>query len=211
MFKKMFFTLLFLLISINSVFAITLTWDANPDADYHVIYCSINGAEPVTIYTTASDQITSLDLSKVVINGGTFVAGVNYTFLIKAFNTCGNSSDFSDGLAYLIPIPATISTLAVSSTKLTWSYTGIDSNPTSFRLTYSSTAGGTALPTITAKTIIVSPTTTSYDLCSSIFAINVPYTFTVSACNSSGVWGSESNSVTYTRRSVSKPTNLKIR
>lgn len=214
LFKKSAFIILMLIFTIlffsEKSRAATLTWDPNPDAEYYVVYCSTVAGDWNVVHTTTSATAVSLDLSTVTFKGGPLSPGVNYSFAVKAFNACGNSSDYSDSLAYLIPVPNTINTLGVTGTKLGWTYTNTVDPATSYRITYSTTTTG-AVPTIVTKTIIVNSSVLSYDLCSSTFLDNVQYTFTVSACNSSGVWGAESNSVTYTRRSVSKPSNLKIR
>ena len=64
----------------------SLTWDVNTDADYYVV----SWGELPGVYTVSSDQIKTeaFDITNLHCK-------YKY-FAVKAFNECGNSSDFSD-------------------------------------------------------------------------------------------------------------------
>ncbi|MBU1169758.1 MAG: VCBS repeat-containing protein [Proteobacteria bacterium] len=67
---------------------VSLSWDVNSDADYYVVYWN-NGPE------------TDMNNSDHIVDRTTYVlenleGGKTYHFAVKAFNSCGNSSDFSD-------------------------------------------------------------------------------------------------------------------
>lgn len=76
-----------------------LTWDANEDAEYYIVY---RGESP-GIYTWESNPInvpvTEMELLPLNLPPGT------YYFSVKAFNGCGNSSDYSDEIVYVVPEP----------------------------------------------------------------------------------------------------------
>lgn len=67
-----------------------LQWDANDDADYYVVYWSKDPAsftEENSIQVPANETFLELTASP---------GGEEYYFSVKAYNECGNSSDFSD-------------------------------------------------------------------------------------------------------------------
>ncbi len=67
-----------------------LSWDSNEDADYYQVYMRSEGEKE---YTLVSGRIPSGTTSfKLMPSPG----GAIHYFTVKAFNTCGNSSDFSD-------------------------------------------------------------------------------------------------------------------
>lgn len=81
------------LICLTCAEAAKLTWHQNDDADYYRVYWSPdseNFSEENSLELPS--DILSLELQES-INGET------YYFKIKAFNSCGNSSDFSDVVA----------------------------------------------------------------------------------------------------------------
>jgi len=204
--KCLWFYLLFVAIVFGSTMAhsapfTTLSWDPNADAEYYVVYGKVGTSDYTPVLTTTTNAQTTVDLSTLMFQDALLKPGIPYTFTIKAFNSCGNSSDFSDAVLYTIPVPTTIANLALNKTSLNWTYTGTDV-AVSHRITYTSATG--------PKTITIPRGTTTYDLCSISFDVNVPYTLTVATLNDSGIWGSESNSVTYTRRSLLKPSGVKI-
>ena len=69
---------------------VTLKWDVNPDADYYIV----SWGELPGVYTGASDQIKTeaFDITNLHCK-------YKY-FAVKAYNECGDSSDFSDELMY---------------------------------------------------------------------------------------------------------------
>ena len=71
---------------------VVLEWDANPDADYYVVYY---GTTPYN-YTQTSPNIPA-ETTKYILP--TLPEGTWY-FSVKAFNEFGNSSDFSDEAEY---------------------------------------------------------------------------------------------------------------
>lgn len=71
---------------------ITLQWDTNNDADYYIVYWGKNSRD----YTEQSGQILSPTTTYTISNLDT----TNYYFAVKAFNECGNSSDFSDEITF---------------------------------------------------------------------------------------------------------------
>ncbi len=67
-----------------------LQWDANDDADYYVVYWSKDPdsfTEENSLEVPADETYLELTASP---------GGEEYYYSIKAFNECGNSSDFSD-------------------------------------------------------------------------------------------------------------------
>lgn len=79
-------------ISPSQATTVTLQWDTNEDADYYVVYWG----ESSKNYTSHSDNITSPTTTYTVTGLGPKA----YYFAVKAFNSCGNSSDFSTELVY---------------------------------------------------------------------------------------------------------------
>ena len=69
---------------------ITLSWDSNNDADYYVVYWREKN-NPSNVKN--SDNIDKAVLQYQVTN---LDESVVYEFAVKAFNLCGNSSDYSD-------------------------------------------------------------------------------------------------------------------
>jgi len=84
-------------INLSQAAEITLQWDQNPDADHYIIYwdtTSQTAASPRS-YANNTGQING-NLTSYTIN--TLTNDTTY-FAIKAFNSCGNSSDFSTEIA----------------------------------------------------------------------------------------------------------------
>ena len=87
--KKLLLILAILTFAVTA-FADSLEWDVNPDADYYIV----SWGELPGNYTESSDQIklTEFDISPI---------NCKYRYYaVKAYNECGNSSDFSDELFY---------------------------------------------------------------------------------------------------------------
>lgn len=84
---------LFILISVSSVNAadVTLQWDTNEDADYYVIYYGTTSGN----YTQNSENIAAPAVEYTIKD----LPDTTWYFSIKAFNSCGNSSDFSDEIS----------------------------------------------------------------------------------------------------------------
>ncbi len=71
---------------------VTLQWDTNEDAEYYVVYYGKESGN----YTGESDKIYAPAVECTVKN----LESVSWYFAVKAFNSCGNSSDFSDEVIY---------------------------------------------------------------------------------------------------------------
>ena len=71
---------------------VTLQWDTNEDAEYYVVYYGTTSGN----YTQNSTNITAPTVEYTV----TGLADTTWYFSVKAFNSFGNSSDFSDEIAY---------------------------------------------------------------------------------------------------------------
>jgi len=203
MFKKwnyLFILLMTMLMFISTVQAEYLVWDANPDADYYIIYCSdTNESDYQVVFTTESEKVNSVDFSTILFNGKPLELNKNYNFLIKAFNCYGNSSDFSDVLVYSIYKPGQV-LISLDKNKIYWSFA--DANKLSgYQLSYSN--GSTVLHIPLDKTV------TSYNLCDLNLTELATYTFTIQPIGDSGVYGDVSNAISYTRRLPSKVINLR--
>lgn len=86
--KQVIMTCLFILITTQAYCKdVTLSWDKNDDASYYIIYYGTSSLD-YTVSTEAivEEQYTVHDLTD----------DVKYYFAVKAFNDCGNSSDFSE-------------------------------------------------------------------------------------------------------------------
>lgn len=94
--KKLLIILIVLLLS-APVFSATLEWDENEDADYYVVYW---GAESGA-YTGHSEDITGTSFTDNNMDG------TKKYYAVKAFNSCGNSSDFSTEIEYCKPVKNT--------------------------------------------------------------------------------------------------------
>lgn len=70
---------------------VTLSWDESQNADYYVLYWGAASGN----YTLQSEAISVTTYQVVGLQSGT-----TYYFSVKAFNSCGNSSDFSDAVTY---------------------------------------------------------------------------------------------------------------
>ena len=73
-----------------TAFADSLKWDVNSDADYYIV----SWGELPGVYTANSQQIIGNEFDI-----GQLHCKYKY-FAVKAYNECGNSSDFSDELMY---------------------------------------------------------------------------------------------------------------
>lgn len=71
----------------------TLTWDPNEDAEYYQVYIRGDGQ---TDYIVVSDKIPAGTTSFKLMPSPD---GKIYHYAVKAFNSCGNSSDFSDDIS----------------------------------------------------------------------------------------------------------------
>lgn len=72
-----------------------LQWDSNPDAvEYHVYY-RLQNTEAWLDFPGGVTKETSIDLPP-----GVFEPLHVYEFTVKAFNECGNSSDYSDSVTF---------------------------------------------------------------------------------------------------------------
>lgn len=79
---------------VSKVYAmdVTLQWDANEDAEYYVVYYGTTSQN----YTQNSGNILAPTIQYTVKN----LMETDWYFSVKAFNSCGNSSDFSDEVSY---------------------------------------------------------------------------------------------------------------
>lgn len=72
---------------------VSLSWDANSDADYYIVYwvrTDTAPIDPAPETLSVSGHITGTSFVTVDLEAG------QYFFAVKAFNSCGNSSDYSD-------------------------------------------------------------------------------------------------------------------
>ena len=84
---------------------VSLSWDTNPDATFYKVFWGQNSRE----YTNESEVVTS---TRYLVEG--LPSGVTYYFAVRAYNDCGNFSEFSDevissGDSVWIAIPDEIS------------------------------------------------------------------------------------------------------
>lgn len=93
---KLRFFLLFVLViaTIASSFAATLQWDENSDATYYEAYYRIEGGTDWTAFEANPITDTSVEIPEME------TYNQNYEFSVRAFNECGNSSDYSDVVTY---------------------------------------------------------------------------------------------------------------
>ena len=75
-----------------SAMDLTLSWDTNEDAEYYVVYYGQTSGN----YTHNSENISAPAIEYTVKN----LMDTEWYFSVKAFNSCGNSSDFSDEIFY---------------------------------------------------------------------------------------------------------------
>jgi len=81
-----------LIVAKPSAMDVTLQWDTNEDADYYVVYYGTSSGN----YTKTSQNIDAPTIQHTV----TGLSQAIWYFSVKAFNSFGNSSDFSDEIAY---------------------------------------------------------------------------------------------------------------
>ncbi len=91
--KKLLIIFIVLLLT-ASAYSATLEWDKNDDADYYVVYW---GDTPGN-YTGHSENITDLFYT---------TPDPQKYYAVKAFNECGNSSDYSTEVEYCKPVENT--------------------------------------------------------------------------------------------------------
>jgi len=72
---------------------VTLSWDNNEDASYYKVYYGIGPGD----YSAETDKI---DSNTHTVTG---LENRQYFFAVRAFNDCGNASDFSDEVTNAIP------------------------------------------------------------------------------------------------------------
>lgn len=94
--KKFMLSVIAFFIMIYSAIAgeVTLQWDTNDDADYYIIYY---GTSPGN-YAFTSENIVAPSTEYMAKD----LAEGTWYFSVKAFNSCGNSSDFSDEVSTVI-------------------------------------------------------------------------------------------------------------
>lgn len=94
MFKSLFSVVLIILCSFAAVAYAAdipkLQWDANDDAEYYVVYWSTN-PDSFSDENSIEVQVDETFLELVPSPNNE-----EYYFTVKAFNECGNSSDFSE-------------------------------------------------------------------------------------------------------------------
>lgn len=92
MFERVILLLCTLILLAHTAYAkeAILEWDENSDADYYVVYWSNDPDH----FTEENSMEIPVDLTFVELNDAP--DGRTYYYAVKAFNTCGNSSDFSD-------------------------------------------------------------------------------------------------------------------
>lgn len=67
-----------------------LEWDENSDADYYVVYWSTDSGS----FTEENSMEIPADMTFLELKDSD--GGQEYYYSVKAFNACGNASDFSD-------------------------------------------------------------------------------------------------------------------
>lgn len=88
--KRTLILLTLLLLTTSPALCVPLQWDANQDASFYVVYWGENPGE----YTGHSEEITTTEYDTGDLDP-------KYKFFaVKAFNPCGNSSDYSDEICY---------------------------------------------------------------------------------------------------------------
>ncbi|MDO8261477.1 MAG: fibronectin type III domain-containing protein [Candidatus Magasanikbacteria bacterium] len=88
--------------------ALKLSWEPNEDADYYIVY---RGTSP-GVYDHQSISIYPPTVEYLL---GGLTPNVTYYYSVKAFNDCGNSSDFSDEVSLV----ATANEVAVTGSEMT--------------------------------------------------------------------------------------------
>ncbi len=92
--SKVFYIMIFLIFLPLVAFADSaLQWDRNDDADYYVVYWGTSPGDYSEGHSSAIDFDTTG--FQLVASEGT----QTFYYAVKAFNQCGNSSDFSDEVA----------------------------------------------------------------------------------------------------------------
>jgi len=195
--KNLLFVLFLTVLSAVSAIAdVTVTWDANPDAEYYRIYASQAAGAPAPI----SGNITA---TEYVITG--LPKDTACLISVKAFNACGNSSDFSDALAVVDHTPVAVATTRTGSS-LIWNAYPVPSGISGFRLTCTSPPDPVGITHIIPDTSL-----TSFEMCSLKLAPDVPYSVTLSAIGlSGGQAGPPSEPVIYTNHTPIKITGVKV-
>jgi len=196
---KNLFLVLFLTVlgAVNAIADVTVTWNANPDAEYYRIYASQAAGAPALI----SGNITA---TEYIITG--LPKDTACLISVKAFNACGNSSDFSDALAVVDHTPVTVATTRTGSS-LIWNEYPVPSGISGFRMVLTTPNGGADITQVIPDT-----STTSFDLCSLNLTPDVPYTVTLSAIGFSGDQaGPPSEPVTFTNHTPLKITGVKVK
>jgi len=94
--KNLIITILITLFLTGPVFATEVQWDSNPEADYYVVYWG----EASGKYLQHSENITATTYE--IDNPD----NINYFISVKAFNSCGNSSEFSPEIQYCKTVTA---------------------------------------------------------------------------------------------------------
>lgn len=84
----------------------TLKWDDNPDADYYIISYGTSPGD----YTNTTAKINK-PTTEYIFSG---LPETTHYFAVKAYNTCGNSSDFSDEVSNG-PLPGKVTSVIVQT------------------------------------------------------------------------------------------------
>ena len=92
--KLIIFILFLIMITRCTAKADTLSWDPNPDASSYSVFSKVDG-EADSLFKLVSAGVT---VTNLVIPPGEF--NKTYVYVVKAYNACGNSSDFSDPVKY---------------------------------------------------------------------------------------------------------------
>ena len=94
--KTLMYTIITIILISSNAYSATVTvgWDPNEDADYYVVYMKKSG-ETEDKFVVAADNVTTTEAIITLPD----VDQIN-DYSVKAFNTCGNSSDFSDIISH---------------------------------------------------------------------------------------------------------------
>lgn len=87
----LFLTLMIFLSNIAYADDAILEWDENNDADYYVVYWSTDSD-----FSEGDSMVIPGDMSFLELEDSS--DGQEYYYTVRAFNACGNTSDFSDSI-----------------------------------------------------------------------------------------------------------------
>lgn len=201
--KLLYLICIFCIMFSNALADKYLTWDESSSAEYYTIFCREKGSEYwEQVWTSTDSTTTRVNLNDISTNNGPLQKGVEYEFTIQGFNNTCSQSMLSDAISFTYIIPQTLN-IGITNSFLTW--TSVSNTPISnYILKYHQANSEVPLE------ISIPLSTSGYDLCSINFIEDVEYNITMVAVSIDGVYGEESNVLSYTRRSVSPISGFKV-